>query len=296
MKKNIRSLNKQLHLLDTLKNKILAAYQLLPKNQRRIADYLLSHGNDSGLHTTESLAKELRTSKASIVRFCQSIGYKGYIELRTEMLEALRSGINALDTLVLTLGKHSSDETLSLVAKHELANINTTIQQLDRKVFNDAVNMLMKAERVMTMGIGVSSLLAEIFAYELTQVSIDARALSSSRVRFVESLVQATPKDVIVAFSFPPYSKETVEAAIYVHSKAIPLIAFTNRLTAPIAYPASIVIPVRSENMLYTNSISALSVVINAIVTEIATKKKNTVAKSFEEMTKILDETSQYVQ
>jgi DNA-binding MurR/RpiR family transcriptional regulator len=278
-----------------LKEKILGFYPRLPANQRRVADYILRSGSGMALLTSGDLARHLGVSKATIVRFSQRLGYAGFVALKGELAESLRSGMQAVDRFILTLEQHASEETLSLVAKHELQNINQTIAHLDRQAFHRAVKRILKADRVLTMGIGISSLMAQVLAYELSQVAVDARALSSASVRFVEGIALAAERDVVIGFSFPPYSRETVEAAEYARQRGIPVVAITDRETSPIALHAADVLAVRSENMLYTNSLSAILVVVNALVTELAAKNRQRVAKAFKESTQILQRTDQFV-
>jgi DNA-binding MurR/RpiR family transcriptional regulator len=207
----------------------------------------------------------------------------------------VQSTIRAPDRYMMELGKLKPDETLTLVAQHEVHNINRTVHYIDRKTFSGAVEVLVAARRVHTMGIGVSSLLAEVLSYELNQVGIESQALASGKLRFVEHLALARRGDVVVGFSFPPYSKETVDAAKYARQRGLGVVAITDKLTSPITFHAHHVLAIQTENMLHTNSISAISVVINALVTDIALKNKPAASKMFKESTQILLQTEEYI-
>lgn len=281
---------------EALQQKILALYQRLPLNQKKVADYFLHHRpNDFNFLTTDAMAEALHVSKATIVRFAQSLGYEGFTELRQEVLETLQANLAPADRVMLALAQHLPEEALTLVAEHEVQNINQTLLNLDRKRFNEVVQKLVHAQRVFTIGLGISSLLAEVLAYELNQVALDARALSSTRMRFVEHLIQARKEDLIMGFSFPPYSKETIEAAAYAQARGLEVIAITDKLSSPITFHANQVLAVRTKNMLYTNSISAISVVINALVTEIALINKREVEKVFKESSRVSQKAGEYL-
>jgi DNA-binding MurR/RpiR family transcriptional regulator len=280
---------------EALKAKILEAYQRLPLNQQRVADFILKQPHDLAFLTTDSLSRALEVSKATIVRFAQSLGYQGFTELQNEVLDAVQSTIRAPDRYLIELGKLKPDETLSLVAQHEVHNIDRTVHYIDRKTFSGAVETLLNARRVYTMGIGVSSLLAEVLSYELNQVGIESQALASGKLRFVEHLALARRGDVAVGFSFQPYSKETIDSAKYAKQRGLGVVAITDKLTSPITFHANHVLAVQTENMLHTNSISAISVVINALVTDVALKNKPAASKMFKESTHILKQTEEYV-
>jgi DNA-binding MurR/RpiR family transcriptional regulator len=147
---------------EALKGKILEAYQRLPANQKHVADFILKQPHDLAFLTTDSLSKALNVSKATIVRFAQSLGYEGFTMLQNEVLDAVQSTIRAPNRYMIDLGRLKPDETLTLVAQHEVHNIDRTLHYLDRNIFSGAVKALLGARRVYTMGIGVSSLLAEL--------------------------------------------------------------------------------------------------------------------------------------
>jgi DNA-binding MurR/RpiR family transcriptional regulator len=140
---------------ESLKGKILAAFQRLPRNQQLVADFILKQPHDLAFLTTDSLSKTLTVSKATIVRFAQSLGYQGFTELQNEVLDAVQSTIRAPDRFMVQLGKIKTDETLTTVAQHEVHNINRTVHYLDRATFGGAVDILVSARSVHTMGIGV---------------------------------------------------------------------------------------------------------------------------------------------
>jgi DNA-binding MurR/RpiR family transcriptional regulator len=290
-----RKKNNKDYMPKALKRRILQTFQRLPANHRRVADFILTQPHDLAFLTTDSLSSELKVSKATIVRFAQSLGYKGFTELQNEILDAVQSTIRSPEKYSRSLSELKPDETLGRVAEHEIRNITRTVRYVDRSTFSRGVDALLSAKRVFTMGIGISSLLAEVMSYELNQVGLDAQPLTSGRMRFVEHLALAGRDDVVVAFSFPPYSRETIDAARYARKRGCAVISITDKLTSPISFHSSHVLAVQTENMLHTNSVSAISVVINALVTEIAVKDKPAASTMFRESTSILEQTDEYV-
>lgn len=280
---------------EALQQKILALYQRFPAHQKKVADYFLQHLNEVAFHTTDSMAAALQVSKTTIVRFAQSLGYNGFTALHGEVVNAVQSHLEPAERFMIELGQRTPDEALLLIAKNEVQNINQTIHELDRQALNAVVETVLRARRVYTMGIGISSLLAQILSFQLNEVAIDSQPLLNGTMRFVEHLVFADKRDVVIGFSFPPYSKETVEAAAYAQSRGVAVIAITNKLAAPLTFHAQQVLAVRTKNMLYTNSISALSVVINALVTEVALKNKRAAEQVFKETSRILQQSNEFL-
>jgi len=280
---------------EALRQKVLTAYRALPINQQKVATALLHRADDLPFLTTESLARQLNVSKATVVRLAQRLGYRGFTELQQEMTGALQMDLSDVKQVIGALERQPRNETLSRVAQAEVQNIQDTVRHLDRQVFQDVVTMLVEARRVYTIGVGVSSLLAQMLAYELNQVALDARALSAGHMRFIELLAFAARGDVVVTFSFPPYSKETVDAAAFARRHGAAVVAVTDSMTAPITFEATKVLVVRTKNMLYTNSIAAISMISNALVTDIALKNKHAVTSVVQEVNRAMEETGQYI-
>ena len=278
-----------------LNKKIVDVFQRLPANQKKVANYILQKPNELAFVTTDLLARRLKVSKPTIVRFARSLGYDGFTGLQQECLGALRSDLSSVNEFLGELKEQTHDEALTKVVEAEVENINETLNHFDRKVFDDVVSMLVRSRNVLTMGVGVSSLLSQILAYELTQVAINARSIAASPMRFVEQLALAKKQDVVVGFSFPPYSRETIDAAQFAKERGVQVISVTDTLTSPMTYHADRVIVVRSRNMLYTNSIAAISIMMNAIVTQIALKNKKVITPTMELVSRQMRKTGQYM-
>ena len=58
--------------------------------QARIADYLLGHSLDAALLTATELAQRLDVDPATVVRFAQKLGFRGYLELKTDLGRLVR--------------------------------------------------------------------------------------------------------------------------------------------------------------------------------------------------------------
>lgn len=278
-----------------LNKKILAVFQRLPENQQKVANHILQQPNDLAFVTTDTLARKLKISKPTVVRFARSLGYEGFTDLQQECLGALYSDLTNVPRFLGDLKKRTQNETLAKVVEIEMQNINDTLEHFDRTVFDDVVRMLLRAKKIFTMGTGISALLSQILAYELSQVAMNARSAAGGPTRFVELLAHASKGDVVVGFSFPPYSRETIEAAAFAKKLGALVVAFTDTLTSPITFHARRVFVVRSKNMLYTNSISAISIMMNAVVTELALKSGKAIAPIIETISRAMHDTDQYV-
>ncbi len=271
-----------------IKEKIKSKYNTLPKNHRKIAEYFINNFDKIPFLNVQEISENTGASVASIVRFAQRSGYKGFSELRVAIADSLQKGLRNSEIFPLLEKHESKDDLLTEVANLDIKNINDTLSQVERKTFDYIIQRISSAERVYAGGLGISYLLAEILAYQLTQVGINSSVLMHTHTLFHEQVLFMNPKELIVLFSFPPYSKETVDLARFAEERKIDVIAFTNKPASPVTFYTVANLIVESRNMLFTNSFSAISVMINAIATSCAVKNKDRAKKILKDAEEIM--------
>lgn len=271
-----------------IKEKITGKYNSLPKNQKKIAEYFINNFDKIPFVNVQDLAKATGASVASVVRFSQRTGFKGFSELREAIAGSLQKEINNKGIFPLFEKHKVEEDLLTEVANLDIKNINDTLNLIERKTFDNVINRILKSERVFTAGLGISYLLAEILAYQLTQVGVSSSILHHTHTLFNENILFLNPKDLLITFSFPPYSKETIEAAEFANNRKIDVIAITNKPASPVTFYTKANLIVKSENMLFTNSFAAISVLINAIATACAIKDKQRAKKVLKESGEIM--------
>ena len=276
-----------------LRSLVQSAYPGLPDNQRKVADVLLQRLREVPFLSVNDLEDLSGASKATVVRLAQSLGFSGYLELRERLREGAQSELSEGERLPLLSGK-SGEETLTAVARQDVKNINQTIAQIDRAVFVRVAGMVLKAAHAYTFGLGISSLLARMLSYSLNQVAVRSTPFGHEHETFFEQIHQVSPSDVAFAFSFHPYSRETIDTARALASKGVPVVAVTDRITSPVCFVSKAVLPIASQNLLFTNSISAVSVLINALTTEVALRSKNRATDNLRETEELLQQAGHY--
>jgi DNA-binding MurR/RpiR family transcriptional regulator len=249
-------------------------YPVLPENQKKVADFFLSHAREVPFLSVTEIERRAGASKATVVRLAQSLGFTGFLELRRRMRAGMQVEMGMSDEYPFPTGIRAAG-TLDAVAQQDVKNIQETVDHIDRKVFHGVAHAVIEARHVYTLGLGISSLMAQVLAYSLNQVAVPATAFVHDYETFLDQVPFLSQGDLLIAFSFPPYSRETVDAVKAAAGRKVRIVGITDRITSPVSYQAAFVLPIRSTNMIFTNSISAISVVINALVTEIAVKNRS---------------------
>jgi DNA-binding MurR/RpiR family transcriptional regulator len=267
-------------------------YDSLSKNHKKLADYFIDNFDAIPFLSVQQIAESTLLSVASVVRFAQKIGFNGYLEMREEISQNLQEQIKKKELFALIDIKNDlKEDNFTLIANQEIKNISETVNLIDRKNFDKSIKIILQSNRVYTAGLGISYLLVEILAYQLSQVANSTSNFSHSHSSFLEQLLYVNNDDALITLSFPPYSMETIEAAKFAQKKKIKVIAITNKISAPISRFSDVQLIVKSENLLFTNSFSAISVLINAIATECALKNRINANKIVVELNKLVNKT-----
>jgi len=257
--------------MDEIQKLVIERIPTFSKNQKKLANFVLENLQTITLLSVNDMAKMAGVSSATVVRFARALGYKGYLEFRNELSARLKEQLSPVEKYRATIS-HKDDfkNSLEKIAGQVVSNINKTLQINTPIEFSHIVEHLKEAENIFCIGMGVSHYMAEIMAYLLKLYMKKAFALSGDSPSYQEQVILLSPGDLLIFYSFPPYSRQTVEAAQFANELNIPIISFTDKRTAPIVPFSTHALIAKTDNVLFTNSLGAISVMMNALVTEMA--------------------------
>ncbi len=260
-----------------LRHRIIDNYPRLSRQEKRIADYILQNGHTLFTLSTSELAASIGVGSATVVRFARHIGFSGFQQLKSQIKDEVLEEMMPEDRFKLLQPEKDHVRTLLKIAELEVNNINMTLGRIPKEDFEAFIRTLRRAQVIFTLGIGISSHLARLAAYLLNQAGVRTQYCGREEHTFIERLVNLKPKDVLLAFSFPPYSRETVEAVKFCSKRGLSCLSITDRPTAPIVASSSTALFVETKNLMFTNSISAVTMLLNAVATELALLNKQRV-------------------
>ena len=269
--------------IDDLKERIRSKIPQLTQNQKRIANYFLDNPQIFALQSVRDLEKQLNTSKATIVRLTQALGYKGFQELKMAFISSMKKELDPIDRYRSSLnGTDNNTNPLTTIIQQTKTNLDKTMLQIDEKDFKRMVKLVENAHAVYCMGLGISFYLAEITAYLLKRISINAYQLPFGALNFSEQIINFSKNDLIIAYSFPPYSLETIKAAEYAKEKKMHVISITDKPTTEIIRYSDIFFQVSVESRTMSNSLVAPLAFVYAVTTRIGQDLKPKIIDTIE--------------
>jgi DNA-binding MurR/RpiR family transcriptional regulator len=176
------------------------------------------------------------------------------------------------------------------VLQQDIENIRKTLENINYESFNAIVETILEARRVYIVGLRALASLAEMLGFMLNHILSDIKVLRHGDSEMFEGMKDLTGKDVMIAFSFPRYTRRTIEALNYAKQCNAKTIAITDKIISPAAQVADFVLISKIDMVSFNNSYVAPMSLINALTIALSMKDSVRILASLNKMEEILQE------
>ena len=265
------------------------------KGQKRIARLILDKFDTAAYMTASKLGAEAGVSESTVVRFANELGFEGYPEMQKELREIIRTRLTSVQRVDVTNNLIGDDSILDRVLNSDAERIRTTLEEIDRKAFDDAVDKILSARNIYILGVRSCSSLAGFLNYNLRMIFDNIKFVqTTSGSEMFEQIMNMGPGDVLIAISFPRYSSRIINAVEFAHNAGADVISVTDGPNAPIASNTDQLLSVRSDMLSYIDSLVAPLSIVNALIVALARKCPDKVRERLEKLEHIWDEYDVY--
>lgn len=244
----------------------------LTPGETRIAEVLIELGPELIYRSVSDVAEQAGCAISSVVRCCQSLGFKGFQDLK---IAFNREGITPTQTL--QGGVEAGDDPAAILNKVVGAAaeaVTTGTGFVDRDLFASATQLLGGARAVLFLGVGTSAPLAQDMSYRFLTIGVRAEAPADVHVQHVRAGLLGDG-DVVVAVSHTGSTRETVSAARAARAAGAKVIAVTSFANSPLVETTNVVLVAGSRETAYRIEAMASRVahlvVLDALFVAVAT-------------------------
>lgn len=274
----------------TVNARIGKNYMNLSKAHKKTADYVLSNVFRSATMSIDELAHAVGISIATANRFARALGFEGYPQFRAELVSGFEAMLAPIDNLRTEIQRPaSSTEVIAGSLNEDLANLEATRRALVPELCNQAVKMILNAERIYIIGYGASAFLGGLMAHGLEPYcnTIQCTIGSGGPSHTARQLFKFTERDLVIGISFPRYAEDVITLLRQVREKNVPVLALTDAPSSPLASLANITLYAQSRRQFSPNSEGAALCLIEAVCSAVAHQAKAPVSAA-SEMTKFM--------
>ena len=265
------------------------------KGQKRIANYILEHYDKAAYMTASKLGALVGVSESTVVRFAIELGFEGYPEMQKSLQELIRMKLTSVQRVEVTNSLIGEGDVLEKILMSDAEKIRRTLEEVDREAFEAAVDKIVAADKIYIIGVRSSSSLAGFLNFNFRMIFDNVKFVqTTSGSEMFEQIMSIGPNDVMIAISFPRYSKRIVNAVEYAHNAGADVISLTDSLQSPIAGVADQLLLARSDLVSFVDSLVAPLSIINAIIVAVSRKKMDDIRVRFSKLEKIWDEYEVY--
>ena len=280
--------------IDILKS-IEAKMSTFSKGQKSIAKYITEQYDKAAFMTAAKLGCEVGVSESTVVRFVMELGFDGYPEFQKALQELIRTKLTSFQRVEVTNTLIGDGDLLSKVLYSDIDKIKKTIDGIDRDAFDRAVKNICSAKNIYILGMRSASYLAGFLNYGLRMMLDNVRLIqTTSGVEMFEQLLGIGEDDVVIAISFPRYSKAVIKAVEMAKEAGADVIAVTDSESAPIARNACEALVSQSDMASFMDSLVAPMSVINALIVGVSRENKNMLKERLHTLEKIWEDYGVY--
>ena len=207
-------------------------YDSFPRQQKRIADYILTNVSEVIYYPLSRIAEETDVSKASIVRFAKNLGFKGFPEFRENLFANYKEIFSPGNRVKNLIDDFKGEEiTFKSVTEQEIYYLMKSVNTVDDNSFYGTINLICNAERVHVMGIGPNEMLGRHLAFRLNRYGVDVFHHREGGIHLLEGLLSVGKGDVAIAYNFNRISDDLKIYISIMKKNKIPVVLVTDMMS-----------------------------------------------------------------
>lgn len=261
----------------------------MSKSFARLADYLLDSYIEASFMTASELAHALNLDAATVVRFSQYLGYKGYPELLREIRDKVRR-----DLLIRPKQAENPTSIPGVVdaAMHNLIReLEQTRISLDTGSLAKLVDEIGQARRIIVLVEAPAQPAAYNLLYFLEQGGFQIYIARPGVVDLARTIHTAQPKDLLLAMDVSGQSPSIAQALSTAQQRGIRTATIAGAASLPSTRAADVVL-----SALERPSTQAGVVIINVIIYILVETLRWTFADRFAGAEQAISELSAQIQ
>ena len=276
-------------------NEIEAEFSTYSKGQKKIAEYIINHYDTAAFMTASKLGAEVGISESTVVRFANALGYDGYPELQAALSEIVKTKLTSLQRMEIAYDKMANEDILSKVINSDISKMRSTLESIDKKAFDRAVEEILNAKKIYILGVRSSAAISSFLGFYFNLLFTDVKLVNTSSVsEMFEQILRARKGDVVIGVSFPRYSRRTIKALEYAKMRGATVISITDTPRSPLVPQSDISLFAKTDMVSFVDSLVAPLSVVNALIVAIGMRKKQEITQTLSDLENIWEEYNVY--
>ena len=210
--------------------------------EKMIAEYILENASEVPRLSIKMLATKSKTSDASVIRFCKTMGYGGYRDLIVSISGSLGGADEAqAEQYTDIMPGDDLQIIINNISMNNCRSIQDTLSVINRDEIARAVELLRKTQKIDFYGVGASGLVCMDAQQKFMRINKMCHAYIDGHSQLTASVL-LKKSDVAVIVSNSGSTTEILEALDIAKASGTPVIAITRYNKSELARKADVVL------------------------------------------------------
>lgn len=254
--------------LPNIFTEIRTRYNLLSGPQKKIADFVLNNPSEVILLSITNLAEKCSTSEPTILRFLRKLDYTSYQVFKVKLAQEVSTQTAQSSYIFEEISESDTiSEIKEKIVHTTILSIQDSLSILEDSALEDAVSLLLKAKRIIAIGVGASASIANDAYHKFSRLGLNVLVCNDPHMM---SIICAHSKknEVVMAFTHSGESREILDCAELATQNGVPLIVVTSYPNSSITKHANIMLLSSTNEMRY-HSDAVISRIIQLVIIDI---------------------------
>ena len=255
------------------------------KGQKRIAAYILENYDKAAFMTASRLGKLAGVSESTVVRFASELGYDGYPSMRRALQDMIRSRLTSTQRIQAAGDLFSGQDVLPAVIQSDIDKLRQMISHPNQSEFDRVVDKIVAGRHIYILGVRSSSFVAGYLHFYMHLLTENVTLIQSNAAgEMFEQMLRMGPGDVMIAISFPRYSRVTINTVKFARDRGAGIIAITDNELSPVYRLSDAALLAPCEMISFVDSMVAPLSLINALLVALSNRAGADVSSTFAEL------------
>lgn len=260
--------------VQTLIERIRKEQDDFPTAQKKVADYVVKNYQQLAFLTISTLSKRAGVSDNTVVKFCNHLGYERFTEFKKEFTSYAHSELQIYNKIGSKAEDADSSSVWSMIQNDSINAIQATLNDpQNKRSLTELLARLEKARHIYVTGGRLSGMIASMLANKLRYLNLQVHDLTIGTIGdYIDRTTLVRPEDLVIAVSFPRYTKRVVESLQSLHGRGVPIVLITDKGLSPAQPFADTVFYCETDSSAfmpcYVGCIALVDVICEAVCTE----------------------------
>src|SRR6056297_392001 len=259
-------------------------YENLTESQRLIGKYLMGNMDEAPFLSAAEFGERVGFSDATIIRFARSIGFDGYSDMKNAIISETGRIATPDERVLRSLSNLEASRDMGLqVAEKDLNNLQEFLRGISIEKIEKAVELIYKSETIFFIGLHDGALAIDFLLMHMRRMGFKVVSITEGGLENIEKLGAMDGGDMLIAGSFPRYSKTTINAIRFASEKGAKILSITDSELSPAGMKSDISFAVETDNTGFFNSHIVTLEFCNILLVKLLEKNKDFVYENLKE-------------